>query len=174
MSRIEIWPVGETSAHIAAALVRRAYRTEARRLGLTRWDCPGYAAFEAPSGVRRRLRSGGRVLVMYESGQPVGTVSTIIRGSAAAEIARLAVVPECRGRGLGRSLMAFAERELTEAGVATAEVSIVARFDHLRRYYEDLGYSAARLERFQSLPFDVQSMEKPLAAGSVRLFSVGA
>jgi predicted N-acetyltransferase YhbS len=174
MNRIEIWPVNETSAHIAAALVRRSYRTEARRLGLTRWNCPGYAAFETPSGVRRRIRSGGRVLVMYDDARPVGTVTTIPRGSAGAEIARLAVVPECRERGLGRRLMACAERELAESGITAVEVAIVARFDHLRRYYENLGYSATRLERYRSLPFDVLYMEKPLAAGAVRSFSVVA
>ena len=108
------------------------------------------------------MQQGNHVLVADLAGRLIGTVAFgwVVRDSPKGEIARLAVLPTYRGTGLGRVLMGAAEAALGQIGVTMVEISIVAKFDRLRSYYEALGYTTTRLRRFDALPFDVLFMEK--------------
>ncbi len=58
-------------------------------------------------------------------------------------ILALVVDPGVRDRGLGRQLMAEAERIGAEAGAAFAEITAGHRRPDARRMYESLGYDAS-------------------------------
>jgi GNAT superfamily N-acetyltransferase len=85
----------------------------------------------------------------------------------AGEVLRLGVLPAFRGREYGRVLMEVAEEELVGAGVGVVELSIVRQFEGLHRYYEGLGYVGDRVERFESLPFEVAFMVKRVGGARV-------
>src|SRR5919197_4358120 len=54
---------------------------------------------------RYYLERGGRFWVLVDDGRVVGTVAVVPNGRVACEIKRLYLLPEYRGRGLGRALM---------------------------------------------------------------------
>jgi GNAT superfamily N-acetyltransferase len=148
-------------ARTIASLIRRSFSRQVDILEIRRSECPEYVGFETAEAVRGRMRRGGRVLVAELAGRLVGTVTYSLAGkSPKGDIGRLAVLPEHRGRGLGRVLMGAAEAALGQMGVVVVEVSIVAKFHRLRSYYETLGYTATRRQRFDALPFEVLFMEK--------------
>jgi D-alanine-D-alanine ligase len=65
----------------------------------------------------------------------------------------IAVAPDRQGRGLGRMLMQFAEKEIEKRGGRLAVIETAGRSDYesTRKFYERLGYSeAARVRDFYS------------------------
>jgi GNAT superfamily N-acetyltransferase len=152
-------------ARAIASLIRRAFRRQVELLQLRRSDCPEYVGFETADRVRRRMERGDHVLMADLAGRVVGTVtySGAVGDSRKGEIARLAVLPQYRGKGLGKSMMEAAETALRQFGATVAEIGLVAKFGRLRTYYEALGYTTTRLQRFDALPFEVLFMEKRIA-----------
>ena len=152
-------------ARTIASLIRRSFRRQVEILQLRRSECPEYVGFETADRVRRRMQRGDHVLVADLAGRLVGTVAFggVAGDSPKGEIARLAVLPPYRGKGLGQVLMQAAETALGQFGATVAEVGIVAKFDRLRSYYEALGYTITRRQRFDALPFEVLFMEKRIA-----------
>lgn len=57
----------------------------------------------------------------------------------------LSVMPQERGRGVGSALLAAAEDHLADLGVVMVELSMVARNEDARRFYEREGYAVAFL-----------------------------
>lgn len=70
-----------------------------------------------------------------------------------AEMGDLYVVPEWRGRGVSRALLAAVENFLTERGAARYQVTVTPQHHHdLTHYYEALGFeSEGRLILFKKL-----------------------
>jgi predicted N-acetyltransferase YhbS len=148
-----------------AALTRRSFAKQVEALALSERESPKYVAFETEASVRERVARGTHITLAHEGAVLIGTVSWVARsgGEKLGEIARLAVLPEHRGFGYGRELMRHAESELVNAGMVVAEVSVVARFERLRSYYEALGYLLNDSHRVAGLPFDLLFMRKSLA-----------
>ncbi len=160
--RLRFSLAGPTDAALVARLVRRAFRPQAALLGLNKADHPYYAAFQTADKVRQRQAEGGQVLIAWLGDQPVGTV-TYRRGRQHPDdgwIERLAVLPEHRGRHLGKALMAQAEKRLRKSGAQTLRLAIVKQFDHLRRFYEKQGYRVTETKQHPGVPFEVQYLEK--------------
>lgn len=114
------------------------------------------------------IRAGGEIFFALEAERVIGTCAAIPQPGMSFELAKLAVTPECQGRGLGRALalavIGFA-RERGAARVTLVSNSTLVPALHL---YERLG--------FRQLPFpgpppyldaDVY-MELPLEAPSPR------
>lgn len=58
--------------------------------------------------------------------------------------------------------MGYAETRLKKNKITHVELSVVAQFNRLKRYYERLGYLPREKKVFSSLPFEVLFMEKEL------------
>jgi GNAT superfamily N-acetyltransferase len=154
----------DADSPLVASLIQRCFQQQAQALAISEIDYPSYVAFETEVGVRRRIASGIHVALAYLGEEPIGTVSCALQRDAArpSEIMRLGVLPGHRGAGYGRELMQYAEGHLVAVGALVAEVSIVAKFDRLRAYYEDLGYSVWDSRQVPSLPFELLFMQKTL------------
>ncbi|MFL6088490.1 MAG: GNAT family N-acetyltransferase [Mycobacterium sp.] len=55
------------------------------------------------------------------------------------------VLPELRGRGVGRLLMEAADAEMRQAGATTVALEMVAKNDVARRFYEREGFTTMQL-----------------------------
>jgi GNAT superfamily N-acetyltransferase len=161
-TRLHFTEAGPADSALVARVVRRAFRPQAAILGVNKVDHPYYAAFQTAVKVRERIAEGGQVLVARLGEEAVGTV-TYSMGKQHPEdgwIERLAVLPEFRGRKYGEALMAEAEERLRKLGAKKLRLTIVKRFDHLRRFYEKQGYRATETRTFPGVPFEVLFMEK--------------
>jgi predicted N-acetyltransferase YhbS len=112
--------------------------------------------------------SGGTFLVAEDSGEAVGCVYIETRGERT-YLGLLSVQPVRQGAGLGRRLVAAAEKHACESGSRGMDLRVIsARGEHLLPFYERLGYKVVRHEPFPAnlitkIPSHYIFMSKPLA-----------
>jgi len=104
--------------------------------------------------------AAGQAWVLEQSGEIVGVI--VLEEKDGLLIDNIAVAPSCRGRGLGRSLMAFAEAEATRRGIQRVwlytHITMVENIAMYQRY----GYRETH--RGRQLGFERVFFEKRLAA----------
>lgn len=102
--------------------------------------------------------------IALDGEKAVGAARLLRRGEEA-EIGRVAVLPGCRGRGLGARLMQEAEAAARRLGLREA---VIHAQSHAAEMYEKLGYGAAS-EEFEEAGMPHVEMRKPLPpAATVR------
>ncbi len=93
-----------------------------------------------PEHVQALIARGGEQLLVAElDGRPVGTVIAGFDGWRA-NLYRLAVVPEAQRRGIGRALVAEAERRLLAKGAVRIHAGVRGDHDHATAFWEAAGY----------------------------------
>ena len=83
---------------------------------------------------------GGWFAVLTDEGRVVGTVAAVPKDAAACEIKRLYLLPEYRGRGLGRALMEHILGRVREEGFREAVAWSDVRLETAHRVYARLGF----------------------------------
>jgi GNAT superfamily N-acetyltransferase len=131
------------------SLVHRAYRGDSARQGWTheadlldgqRTDREALTAMLDNPAIR--------VLVADEDGALTGCVEVTNQGGGTAYLGMLSVDPERQAGGLGRRLIAAAERTAAETFGATAiEMTVMRQRGELVAYYERRGYALTGEER---------------------------
>lgn len=93
-----------------------------------------------PDSVRALIRRDGDALIVAESaGMITGTLVAGFDGWRA-NLYRLVVHPSARRRGLGRALVAEAERRLARLGARRISALVVLDHAHAVRFWEAAGY----------------------------------
>jgi N-acetylglutamate synthase-like GNAT family acetyltransferase len=129
-------------------LVRAAYALYVPRLG--REPAPVGADYEA-------LVADGAVTVAVDGGVIVGVL--VLRPQPTSLLLEnVAVAPAAQGRGIGRSLIAFAEQRSRELGLATVSLYTNARMTENLSFYPGLGY--VEVDRRREHGFDRVFFEK--------------
>ncbi len=103
---------------------------------------------------------GTRYVVLLDDGYPVATCRFYEIGADCVVLGRVVVLPEYRGRGLGR--MAVHEAECWIAELGCREVVIDSRLVAVP-FYEKLGYAAVNDSVLKSGSFDCIRMRKRIA-----------
>ena len=103
-----------------------------------------------------------KYIVLTDGGFPVATCRFYPLGDGAAMIGRVVVLPEYRGKGLGRRVMREAEDWLAELGFTRA---VVESRDIAVAFYERLGYAVTDPALIRGDTFDCIRMEKTLCFG---------
>ena len=98
--------------------------------------------FVREQGIPEEIEVDGRDerathVLIFDAGRPVATGRVVVDG-AEATLARIAVVPEARGRGLGRRIVEELERLAAEQGARRFELR---PHDYLEPFYRRLGYA---------------------------------
>lgn len=103
-----------------------------------------------------------KYIVLTDGDFPVATCRFYPLGEGAAMIGRVVVLPEYRGKGLGRRVMREAEDWLAELGFTRA---VVESRDVAVAFYERLGYAVSDPALIRGDTFDCIRMEKTLCFG---------
>lgn len=132
----------------ATVTVRAATADDAERLASLLTD-EGYPAGASDLAARleRFAGLGSEVLVAEAAGEVIGFVAVLVvprfeTAELFARIVALVVDPGVRERGIGRILMAEAERTAREAGAVFLEVTAGHHRPDAQRLFESLGYEA--------------------------------
>lgn len=122
------------------ALVERAYRGDAARVGWTHEaDLLGGQRTDV-GALADTLADGAHLLLVAEDdGALIGTVTVVI--DDVAHLGMLAVDPVRQASGVGRRLVAAAEQVARDAGVAAVEMTVIGLRPELIAWYQRLGYA---------------------------------
>ena len=101
-----------------------------------------------------------KYIVLTDDGFPVATCRFYPLNDHSAMIGRVVVLPEYRGKGLGRQVIGEAEKWLRDLGCTRA---VVESRDVAVDFYKKLGYAVVDLQVIHGDTFDCIRMEKPLA-----------
>lgn len=110
-------------------------------------DCPELNGVRSVAEVLDGHRGAGRErpelwALVWMGERPAGVLLlTELMGSFDWELSYLGVVPELRGRGLGRALVLRALREARRGGAAGLLLSVDARNEPARRLYQRVGFA---------------------------------
>ena len=100
--------------------------------------------------------SCGKVFVLYEDGNPAGTV-TISDNN----INRLFVLPKYQRKGYGKALLDFAEKKILESyEFVQIDASFPAKQIYRKRGYRETEYNIIETDNGDCLCFDVMKLEK--------------
>jgi ribosomal protein S18 acetylase RimI-like enzyme len=122
----------------------------------------GELGFPAPADVvAQRLsvlaKAGETTLVGARSGEVLGFVTVHVtpvlhRPAPVGRMTALVVATRARGRGLGRALVATAERRLADAGCGLMEVTSNQELSEAHSFYQQLGYAMTSYRFGKALP----------------------
>ena len=125
-------------AHIVRALVRSAYAKWVPVIG--REPLPMVADYD------RAVRDH-EIDLLHADGELIALIE-LIRNLDHLFIENIAVAPAHRGRGIGRGLLAHAERKARDRGIAEIRLSTNSAFESNIRLYRSVGYRIDRREPF--------------------------
>jgi len=131
-----------------------------------------------PDELRRLIRAG-EIAVATRDSRVVGSVHVHDVGGGVSLFGALVAAPDQRNTGVGRALIALAERESRERGIHTMRLELLVprEWQHpskefLKGWYSRLGYRLVRtgrlgddypqLEPLLVTPCDLTTWEKPL------------
>jgi GNAT superfamily N-acetyltransferase len=131
----------------------RAYFDELRgRLG--RFDAPSTDELRADAAT-------GAVLVAFDGDTSVACAWLRRLDETTAEVKRMYVAPEARGRGVGRALLAVLEEKARTLGCTRMVLDTAAPLSEAARLYLREGY--AEIDRYNDNPYAAYWFEKKLS-----------
>jgi GNAT superfamily N-acetyltransferase len=106
-------------------------------------------AVEQPTGA-------GTFVAVDDHGTPLGLIALLpdrdyFTGHGRAYVEALVVAPEAEGKGVGATLMQFAEQWARERGMREVVLDVFAGNEHARRFYERAGYRTDHLRMVKPL-----------------------
>jgi ribosomal protein S18 acetylase RimI-like enzyme len=142
MTGVSIRPGRPGDAGVLTDLIRSAYRGQDSRAGWTSEADLVEGERISRDQVLTMISAGGSLLLVGEdAGQLVACCQLRNEGAGLAYFGTFAVSPQAQGAGLGRQLMAEAERQAVAAFAATRlEMTVLAQQDKLIAYYERRGF----------------------------------
>lgn len=102
---------------------------------------------------------GTKYIVVLDDGYPVATCRFFEISPSSVSLGRVVVLPEYRGRELGRLVMEEAELWIKECGYRTIEID--SRTSAVK-FYEKMGFSIRDKKVIKSCDFDCIKMSKSL------------
>ncbi|GAA4987370.1 GNAT family N-acetyltransferase [Kitasatospora paranensis] len=143
------------------ALVESAYRGEASRAGWTTEAHLLAGQRTDADGVAEVIARPDSVLLVAERGGELLACCHVQRRPAGAYFGMFSVRPELQGGGLGRAVLARAERIAREQwGLSRMEMTVIAQREDLIAWYERRGYR--RTGEFEPFPYGDERFGIPL------------
>jgi N-acetylglutamate synthase-like GNAT family acetyltransferase len=99
------------------------------------------------------LRKGGHIFMVHLNAKPVGCVALIPIGAGVFELSKMAVSPECRGLGIGRSLIEYAIREARILGASSLFLGCSTKLPSAIHLYESVGFRHVDPDSLPPIPY---------------------
>lgn len=93
-----------------------------------------------PAKVRRQIRDDDTMVLIASKGGAIGGFAIMRFGEDQAHLFLLAVRPEYRRAGIGRSMMEWLEKSCRTAGIQSVRLEVRASNRLALRFYRKLGY----------------------------------
>ena len=153
----------EADLDALVALLRAAFGSQAQELGETPETAPWHVAFRPAEDTEREMGYLTFYMIIAD-GRPAACIA--IQNDVEPEyggdgyIGRVAVHPDCRGRGYAHLLMAFAETALRDRGARKVRLLVLGILEGLVQFYVRQGYVQVGQHMWKQ--YEVLEMDKPL------------
>jgi putative acetyltransferase len=99
------------------------------------------------------LRKGGHIFMAYADTTPVGCVALIPMEEGVFELSKMAVSPNCRGRGVGRRLLEHAISQARMHGAGSLFLGSSTKLPSAVHLYESVGFCHVNPESLPPMPY---------------------
>jgi len=96
---------------------------------------------ETIEDIERKLARGGGAIIVWNGGDPAGSAQYFFEADHM-YIGRVAVIPQYRGHGLGKSMLRFLEDEAARRGCRETRLEVRLSVPENITFYERLQYAA--------------------------------
>ena len=146
--------------NICLDIICSSFITVAEEFGLTENNCPSHTAFMTIDKLEKLFDYGKPMFLFYQDDVPVGYFSLAICNDGEWELNNLAVLPEYRHSGIGKSMVDYAITTVKNYGGNKISIGIIEENAKLKDWYLNLGFNHISTRKFEHLPFTVGFMEK--------------
>jgi diamine N-acetyltransferase len=140
---------------ILAEMIRASFKDVANRFLLTSRNCPTHPSNCTAEWVQDALAKGVEYFILTQYDQPAGCVALLKANRDVFYMERLAVLPEFRNRGYGRTLVECCIEEAVRRGARRIEAGLNADQDELVEWYRRMGFRFKQRARLHHLPYAV-------------------
>jgi len=161
----------EEELRLVTQLLRACFGTVAKEFKLTEQTWPSHPAFISEERVKQLAAEGLSYYGLFQEESLIGVVGLRRQDEQKYSIEKLAVGPDCRHKGHGKKLVAFACKIIREAGGSVASLAVIDEHAILKQWYLEQGFRLTEIKRFEGFPFTVGFMEKvvgPTPADQIR------
>lgn len=145
--------------NICLDIIRSSFITVAGEFGLTENNCPSHTAFMRFDKLEKQFDNGRPMFLFYQDVVPVGYFSLAKCSDEDWELNNLAVLPEYRHLGIGKSMVDYAITTVKNYGGNKVSIGIIEENTKLKDWYLKLGFTHISTRKFEHLPFTVGLME---------------
>lgn len=149
----------EEQLNICLDVVRKSFATVAKEFGLTKSNCPSHTAFITMDKLEKQYDDGRPMFLFYQDDVPVGYFSLAKSSEEEWELNNLAVLPEYRRLGIGKTMVDYAITTVKNYGGNKISIGIIEENSVLKNWYLNLGFKHIPIRKFDHLPFTVGFMK---------------
>jgi len=140
---------------IIVNILRDAFADVAQRFALTPRNCPKNLAFCNDQRIEDDFARDLKYYILEQAGRPLGCVAMEKAGPDFCYLARLAVLPDHRRKGLGAALVNHIFDEAAKFQMQRVEIGIISEDTTLKDWYRKFGFIEKTTKQFDHLPFVV-------------------
>jgi N-acetylglutamate synthase-like GNAT family acetyltransferase len=155
----------EEDARVLAETIRRSFGDVAERFGLTQENAPRHPSNCTVDWIRKDMERGVNYFAMENRECIIGCVALERANTGVCYLERLAVLPDHRRRGFGKTLVEHVLSKAKGLGVNYVGIGIIAEHTELRDWYRKLGFVEGESREFPHLPFRVTFMSYSIRKG---------
>ncbi len=148
----------ETDIDVLVSILRESFRDVAERFELTVENCPKNLAFCTDQRIKGDVERGLSYHILEHDHEPCGCVALEKASPDVCYLERLAVLPEHRRKGCGKTLVEYLFDIAAGNGSQRVEIGIIAEDTKLRNWYGKFGFVLKGTKTFDHLPFVVAFM----------------
>lgn len=145
--------------NICLEIIRSSFATVAVEFGLTESNCPSHTAFITMDKLEKQFNDGRLMFLFFQNDIPVGYFSFAKCSDNEWELNNLAVLPEYRHLGIGKSMVDYTVATVKNYGGNKISIGIIKENSRLKNWYLKLGFNHISTRKFEHLPFTVGFME---------------
>ena len=148
--------------NICLEIIRNSFIMVAKEFGLTERNCPSHTAFMTIDKLEKQFDDGRPMFLFYQDEIPVGYFSLAKCSNDEWELNNLAVLPEYRHLGIGKTMVDYAVTMVENYGGNKISIGIIEENSILKNWYLKLGFNHISTRKFEHLTFTVGFMEMNL------------
>ncbi len=144
---------------LLARLIRESFADVARRFQITPENCPKHPSNCVDEWIHNDFQTGRIYYILEKASHAVGCVALEQATPELFYLERLAVLPQTRGQGFGRILVAYVFAEVRKRQGKRISIGTIDEQEDLKSWYIKIGFHVTQIKHFPHLPFTVAFME---------------